>query len=338
MKKSRFKLDLFLGLIVSVCLAFCLGFLLSSIILNNDLKSRPDWVAPSFCSQYDESAPEIHIDGEVMQVIKVGEEYKEPVVSVIDDCDVVDLAVEGGVDITKTGIYNIIYSAEDLSGNKAELKRTVNVVPEYHGTIYLTFDDGPGPYTNDLLDVLAKYKVKATFFVTGVGDDEVILREYNDGHTIGLHSFSHDYAYIYSGVDQFFDDLYRVQERVKRITGYTSYLMRFPGGSSNTVSMRYDGRSHIMSKLADEVGARGFTYFDWNITSGDAGGTTLTEEVVDNVTGRLIEYGDSVVLQHDIKDFSVRAVEEIIKYGIMNGYEFKKLDSNSFTAHHGINN
>ena len=174
--------------------------------------------------------------------------------------------------------------------------------------------------------------------MTGRGDDELIAREYNEGHAIGLHTFSHDYAYIYSGVDEFFDDLYRVQERVRNITGENSFLMRFPGGSSNTVSMRYDGNTHIMSQLVGEVGARGFTYFDWNISSGDAGGALTTDEVRDNVIERLVEYGDSVVLQHDIKDFSVAAVEGIIQYGLTNGYEFKKLDADSFTAHHGVNN
>ncbi|MBR2803421.1 polysaccharide deacetylase [Candidatus Saccharibacteria bacterium] len=206
---------------------------------------------------------------------------------------------------------------------------------KYTGTIYLTFDDGPGDYTNELLNILARQHVKATFFVTGNGEDEMIAREYREGHAVGLHTLSHNYFYIYSSVDNFFDDLYAVQERVKNITGQTSMLMRFPGGSSNTVSRRY--QRGIMSELTAEVEARGFTYFDWNVLSGDAGETTDTGEVVWRVTSALRE-GENVVLQHDIKDFSVAAVEEIIKFGKDNGYKFDKLSSKSFTAHHGVNN
>ena len=205
------------------------------------------------------------------------------------------------------------------------------------GTIYLTFDDGPGPYTNILLDILKQYGVRATFFVTGAGDDAVILREYEEGHALGLHTFSHQYAYIYQNVDNFMNDLIKVQERVKNITGQTVMLMRFPGGSSNTISMRYDGRKHIMTKLVAEVEKRGFTYFDWNIVSGDAGETTVAEEVYNNVVSKLGD-GDFIVLQHDIKDFSVAAVEKIIKYGYENGYDFATLTADSFTAHHGVDN
>ena len=208
---------------------------------------------------------------------------------------------------------------------------------EYTGTVYLTFDDGPGDHTNWLLDILKMYNVSATFFVTGNGDDATIAREYREGHAIGLHTLSHKYSYIYRNVDNFFDDLYAVQDRVRAITGETSMLMRFPGGSSNTVSRRYDGGKHIMSTLTWEVENRGFTYFDWNILSGDAGETTDTGEIVARVTSAL-HPGENVVLQHDVKDYSVAAVEEIIKFGKNNGYKFEKLTNKSFTAHHGVNN
>jgi len=100
----------------------------------------------------------------------------------------------------------------------------------------------------------------------------------------------------------------------------------------------YDGGSHIMSTLVNAVEARGFTYFDWNISSGDAGGATTADEVFENVVYALKDGGSSVVLQHDTKDFSVAAVERIIVFGLNNGYSFGKLDANSFTAHHGVNN
>ena len=324
-------------------LLFVLGFTLvcfEGVLLATDifLKATPDPVPLSFCRTSDTEAPIITLNGNEIIVMRVGESYSEAGASVVDDCDEVELTKSGEVDNNTVGTYTISYTAKDNSDNISEKVRTIRIIPEYSGTIYLTFDDGPGQYTAELLDTLAKYNVKVTFFVTGYGDDAMIVREYNEGHAIGLHTASHNYSYIYQSTDAFFEDLYRVQERVKNLTGYTSYLMRFPGGSSNTVSTRYDGGTRIMSKLVSLVGEKGFTYFDWNISSGDAGNTTSTEVVYQNVVNALKEGGDSVVLQHDVKDFSVEAVESIIQYGLLNGYEFKKLDSTSFPAHHRVNN
>jgi peptidoglycan/xylan/chitin deacetylase (PgdA/CDA1 family) len=92
-----------------------------------------------------------------------------------------------------------------------------------------------------------------------------------------------------------------------------------------------------MSKLVKDVEAKGFHYFDWNVSSGDAGATTSSDKVYSNVVNHL-KSDVSVVLQHDTKSYSVNAVERIIKYGIENGYTFKALDENSFGAHHGVNN
>ncbi|MBQ3413666.1 polysaccharide deacetylase [Candidatus Saccharibacteria bacterium] len=240
-------------------------------------------------------------------------------------------------DIIRSSWPEIVSGTCIYYDEEEHLEREKAKLAEAKGVIYLTFDDGPGPYTAELLDVLKQYGVKATFFVTGAGDDALIAREYKEGHAVGLHTFSHNYAYIYSGVDNFLADLAQVGERVKNITGSESKLMRFPGGSSNTVSRRYDGRTRIMSKLAAEVEAQGYAYFDWNVDSGDAGGAKTTDAVVARVTSGLKE-GPNVVLQHDVKDFSVAAVEDIIKYGLSNGFLFAALDTGSFNAHHGINN
>ena len=289
------------------------------------------------CDTTNSKPIEVVLNGEKEVTIFVGEEYAEAGAEVYDGCLDTILTIGGEVNISKPGDYVISYTAHDGVNSDVIKKRTVHVI-DHIGTIYLTFDDGPGPYTYQLLDVLAKYNVKATFFVTGAGDDTAILREYKEGHAVGLHTWSHNYSYIYTSTENFFEDLYAVQERVKDITGETSYLMRFPGGSSNTVSTRYDGRTRIMSRLASEVENRGFTYFDWNITSGDAGGTTTSDGIYENVVGRLEEPGDYVVLQHDIKGFSVDAVESIIRYGLSHGYKFDKLSKDAPTAHHHINN
>ncbi len=284
----------------------------------------------------DQVAPSIKLEGSSKISILQNGVYEELGAKVFDNKSDPELMIDGSVDTKTIGEYKVTYSAVDDAGNHAEKVRTVKVI-EPVKIVYLTFDDGPGQYTAELLDVLKKYNVKATFFVTGAGSDELIKREYDEGHAVALHTFSHNYSYIYSSTANFFEDLYKVQSRVERITGYKSFLMRFPGGSSNTVSYRYDGKTRIMSRLTKEVTEKGFTYFDWNITSGDAGQTTSTEQSYWTVLNQLKPYS-SVVLQHDIKGFSVAAVERIIKYGLENGYTFMKLDASSPTAHHPTNN
>lgn len=285
----------------------------------------------------DETPPTITLKGGDTIKVALGHNFDDPGVEAYDARTETVVTVEGEVDVSTAGEYTINYTATDEHDNSASVARIVKVL-EPAGVIYLTFDDGPGAYTAQLLDTLAKYNVKATFFVTGSGSDEMIKREYDEGHAVALHTFSHNYSYIYTNMDNFFADLYQVQERVKNITGYTSMLMRFPGGSSNTVSTRYDGGSHIMSQLVQEVENRGFTYFDWNVTSGDAAGITTADGIYDQVVNNLKYGGSSVVLQHDIKSFSVDAVEHIIQYGLDHNFIFAKLDAACFTAHHGVNN
>ena len=195
-------------------------------------------------------------------------------------------------------------------------------------------------YTNKLLDILRKYDVKATFFVTDQPSryDSCIKRAYDEGHTIAMHSATHNYKYIYSSTDNYFKDLERIQNKIKRITGETTYMLRFPGGSSNTVSRNYDKGTKIMSKLTKMVVARGYRYFDWNVSSGDAGNTTKTSKVYSNVVNSLGNGKTYIVLQHDSKGYSVNAVEDIIKYGLSRGYNFRPLTMNSPTIHHGVNN
>ena len=276
------------------------------------------------------------IDGENNR-IAVGTGWEDPGVDAYDIFSDVYIKTEGEVEPNTVGEYSIKYIVSDESGNTTEITRTVSII-QPAGTIYLTFDDGPGEHTGRLLDVLKKYNVKATFFVTGRGDDSYFKREYDEGHTVALHTNTHNYSYIYSSVDNYFEDLYTISDRVKSQIGIEPKLIRFPGGSSNLVSTRYDHRSHIMSTLVNEVTARGYTFFDWNVDSGDAGGASSADEVYNNVISRLNVGGDSVVLQHDIKGFSVDAVERIIQYGISNDFLFKKLSSDSFNAHHSVNN
>lgn len=299
----------------------------------------------------DEEVPILTMNGEASVYIPLNGVYEEASVTASDNCDgdLTDkITVEGTVDTSKAGEYVITYRVSDSNQNEATLSRHVyvyqaNNYADLSGkNIYLTFDDGPSKYTARLLDILKKYNVKATFFVTDQnltkGYDDVLKRAYEEGHTIGLHSSTHSYGYIYSSVDNYFTDLYAIQTKVKNITGYAPMIIRFPGGSSNTVSRSYDGGARIMTQLSQAVQAKGFRYFDWNIDSKDSSSVKNSAQVASNVINQLGNKSTYVVLQHDIKDYSVEAVETIIQFGLSHGYSFQALKMDSPRVEHTVNN
>ena len=296
----------------------------------------------------DMTAPTITLEGDESINVFQDTTFEDPGYSASDDYDgdITDsVEITGKVDIATPGDYTITYTATDAAGNSSQVTRTVTVKPVLkqgnvtdvpdHKVVYLTFDDGPGDYTQELLDILARHNVKATFFVTGNGDASLIAKEAQAGHSIGVHTYTHDYNTIYASEAAFFADYEKMQSVIEQQTGSRTTLMRFPGGSSNTVS---DFNPGIMTRLTASVTAQGYQYFDWNVSSGDAGGTTDKDKVVENVIEGMKSHDVSVVLQHDIKDFSVEATEEIIVWGLENGYTFLPLSSSSPTAHHGVNN
>lgn len=203
--------------------------------------------------------------------------------------------------------------------------------------VYLTLDDGPSQNTQKVLDILDKYNAKATFFVTGAMPEykDMIKKAYDKGHTIGMHTYSHDYAKVYASVDSYFQDLDQVAQIVKEEIGYVPCFIRFPGGSSNTISASYC--KGIMSTLTKEVQARGYQYYDWNGSSGD-GAVRTTEQLVAQATS--FHDNNIILLSHDsaAKDTTVEALPQIIEYYQSQGYVFKALDLNSYVAHHGVNN
>jgi peptidoglycan/xylan/chitin deacetylase (PgdA/CDA1 family) len=202
--------------------------------------------------------------------------------------------------------------------------------------IYLTFDDGPSEFTPQLLKVLEKYNVKATFFVVGTMSLEYLDEIAAGGHTIGIHSDTHDYESIYSSDEAFLKDMQTLREKIHDRTGIYTNILRFPGGSSNTISKRLC--KGIMTRLTQTLTAQGYRIFDWNVDSKDAGGATTTEEVVENVINGIKKRPVSVVLQHDIRKFSVDAVEQIIIWGLDNGYTFLPLDETSPICQHTLAN
>lgn len=295
---------------------------------------------------HDPRPPQILLTGGEDYTVMAGKRFEDPGFSAVDNHDgdvTCNVTVEGEVDGYFPGNYVLEYSVTDSFGNTATVSRKVTVtahervqtqVPSGR-IIYLTFDDGPGAYTDHLLDILAKYDVKATFFVIDTGNYSTLKRIVEEGHSIGIHSVTHDYRQIYAGMDAFFDDLYAMQEIIYQQTGVTTTLMRFPGGSSNTVSRFNKG---IMSRLTMAVECAGFQYFDWNVDSDDAGKANTAKKVYDNVVKGVSGRRVSVVLHHDIKEATIDAIERIIVWGLNNGYTFLPLEPSSPTAHHGVNN
>ena len=290
----------------------------------------------------DKENPVIELTGDKYAYVFLNEVYSDQGAVAKDNCEgniTSKISVSNKVNTKQVGTYEVTYTIKDGSGNTSSVSRSVRVSERNKvGTIYLTFDDGPQWGTTDkILDILKEEGVEATFFVTNKGPDELIKRMYDEGHTVALHTATHDYATVYASVDSYFNDLNSVKARVKRITGYDSTIIRFPGGSSNTVSRKYS--VGIMSTLTSEVVNRGYKYFDWNISSGDAaGGSPTPTQIKNNVVNNLRKDRINMVLMHDIKTYTRDALRDIIRYGKDNGYTFEKITMDTTMVKQRVNN
>jgi len=207
-------------------------------------------------------------------------------------------------------------------------------------TIYLTFDDGPSPRTPEVLKILRDNGVKATFFVTARSKNSSHYMKdiVAEGHTIALHTYTHDYAKVYASEEAYFADLQQISDLVYNETGVRTNLIRFPGGSSNTVSRKYC--SGIMTRLTQQVVDKGYVYFDWNITSGDADkGGSSAQKIINNC--RKVPSSNAViVLMHDSveKRTTVEALPEVIAYYKAAGCKFAALTESTPPAHQRVAN
>ncbi|MBU5331556.1 polysaccharide deacetylase [Anaerocolumna aminovalerica] len=180
-------------------------------------------------------------------------------------------------------------------------------------TVYLTFDDGPSKYTSDILDMLDTYNVKATFFVIGKTDKhskEMYKRIIDDGHSLGIHSYSHVYDKVYNSLEDFEKDFTKLSDLLYDTTGYIPSLYRFPGGSGNSVS-KVD--IHELIRFLKE---KSVVYFDWNVVNGDATGIDYSpEELYSNVMEGIKIHNTSIVLMHDTdtKENTIKSLESILK-------------------------
>lgn len=195
--------------------------------------------------------------------------------------------------------------------------------------VYLTFDDGPSENTEAILDILAEYDVKATFFVTGKEDEEsqeIYRRIVNEGHTLGMHSYSNKYSVIYQSEQAFQNDYQKLKDYLFEITGEEVKYYRFPGGSSNQIS------NVPMNSLIQFLNEQGVIYYDWNVSGGDAASAAYTsDEIVENVTEDVVKYKTSVVLLHDSADKSatVEAIRPLIEALQQMGVEILPIDEDT---------
>jgi peptidoglycan/xylan/chitin deacetylase (PgdA/CDA1 family) len=167
--------------------------------------------------------------------------------------------------------------------------------------VYLTFDGSPCTNTDNILDVLKQYGVKATFFVVGDESDEaqaIYKRIVEEGHTLGMHSYSNKYSTIYASIEAFTEDLDQISACLEEATGLQSLYYRFPGGSSNEIS------NVSMAEFVHILNEKGITFFDWNVSAGDTASDYSAEDIVTNVTEGVSHYKTSVVLLHDGEDKS----------------------------------
>ena len=195
--------------------------------------------------------------------------------------------------------------------------------------VYLTFEDGPSDRTIEILDVLKAKNVKATFFVTGKEDaksQEIYKRIVEEGHTLGMHSYSNKYSELYYSEDNFKQDLSKLRGYLMGVTGTESVYYRFPGGSSNQIT------NVPMANLIHYLNQQGIVYYDWNVSSGDATASAYSsDEIVANVTNDVVKYKTSVVLLHDADEVGITAetLDALIDALVEMNAEILPIDNNT---------
>lgn len=198
--------------------------------------------------------------------------------------------------------------------------------PEHDkSVIYLTFDDGPSQNTIKILDILKENNIKATFFVTKSTTkdaEEIYKRIVAEGHTLGIHTYSHKYTEIYQSVETFLSDFEAIYNYLYEVTGTKAEIFRFPGGSINVYNQ------NIYQRLISEMLRRGFVYYDWNVASGDAGAKTNAINIQNSTITGVNKYDRSIVLMHDSanKYSTVESLPNIIAQ-LKDTHEFRALDS-----------
>ena len=192
---------------------------------------------------------------------------------------------------------------------------------------YLSFDDGPSKVTNQILDTLKEKEAKATFFIIAgnVTDEKVdyLKRMIDEGHSIGIHTFSHDYRDIYQSVEAYLEDFYKAYQLIYESTGVKSTIFRFPWGSTNNYNKR------IKNELKSEMERRGFRFYDWNVSAEDSTGSPSATRIKQNVLKDLERFNSPIILMHDsaINKNTAKVLPDIVTIIKEKGYTFDTLDN-----------
>ncbi len=222
---------------------------------------------------------------------------------------------------------------------QAKEKQTATIVPQVTEKpevkkVYLTFDDGPGTQTGKILDVLKDKNVKATFFVTGKEDaysKKMYKRIVREGHTLGMHSYSHIYSQIYESEEAFRKDLRKLRKMLTKVTGVAPIYYRFPGGSTN------QNTNVPMQTFIDVLNEEQVTYLDWNVISPDVKVEGASKkEIVRGILEDVSKYETSVVMLYDVADrpATAKALPDIIDSLKKENYELLPVDENTASVRH----
>lgn len=233
--------------------------------------------------------------------------------------------------IGHTVTANSIDDYPDLYAGKTPFQ-----IPMPEKTAYFTFDDGPSKNTELILDMLAEENVKATFFVTAQYEDEALVRRLlarmvAEGHTIGLHSYSHSFSSIYKNTDGYLRDLDKLNTLILDATGYRPQILRFPGGSKTV-----NAPKAVMKDIIEEIEARGYSYYDWHVVSGDSTATTYPAETLAKTMLKGVKGDDPVVfLCHDnaTPKTTSEAVRLVIKELREDDWSFDRLTAEAKPVH-----
>lgn len=205
---------------------------------------------------------------------------------------------------------------------RADKKEKVNDKKE----IYLTFDDGPSyKTTGNVLDVLKENDVKATFFIVGKhieGKEDTLKRVVKEGHSLGLHTYSHDFKTIYRNNEAFIDEMLKCQNEVYKVTGVKTDIIRFPGGSAKRLNKDFK----------KELEEKHFKVYDWNVAISDGvDHRAPASKLYREATKRKKPLSKIILLMHCdyLNKNTYIALPDIIKFYKDKGYEFKVIDKNT---------
>lgn len=285
--------------------------------------------------------PSLVLKGYAKILVHLNSDYTEFGANATDNCDDVTqkIIITNPVNTKVAGLYTVTYSVSDQSGNTNSITREVEVTTQVQSLVYLTFDDGPSARTKEVLDILKRYNMKATFFVIKTNSmyEPLMKRAVLEGHTVAIHGYSHNTQVIYASTETFFDNLLWAQNWVESVTGIKSYLMRFPGGSSNSSSKFNPG---IMTALTQMVVESGFHYFDWNVSSGDGSSNTTAAQMVTMVTKNIKLGKSSTILMHDGATHfnTVEALPKILDYLVSIDAKVLPITMETPQVHHHVNN